>query len=273
MWLNLATAVLQVTTAWFIIQPGGSVVTLAWLLLGCQTAVTLLAAYVTLTQIPEIGRFWRVSGPSVRRLVRASAPIALLGLLGMLYQRLTVYLLATFDGAAVTGGYSAAMRLVEAAKMGHIALFGALFPAMSLVHNAADQEARQWQSVFAFSWKLLLALAGLAALVLFLLAAALVPLLYGRDFAASIPALRILAWTLIPYTLNTYLSLAYLSAGQERRVAAALAGSLLVLAVLNLAWIGRYGLIGACWAALAAEWIQSAIFGLQFVRKRPYEEA
>lgn len=265
MWLNLATAVLQLTGAWLIVQPGSSVVHLAWLLLGCQTAVALLAAYLCLARIPELRRRYTVSRRAIWRLVRASAPIALLGLLGMLFQKLTVYMLATLDGAAVTGWYSAAMRTVDASKMGHAAVFGALFPAMSLVQDGAGRQAPQWQRIFSYSWKFLLALAVLAALALFSLADLLISLLYGADFAASVPALRILAWTLIPYTINTYLSLAYLSAAEERRVVVALAGGLAALAVLNAAWIGRYGLIGACWATLAGAWVQSGIFGLQIM--------
>lgn len=268
MWLNLVIAMLNVTTAWFIIQPGSSIVILAWLLLVSQTAVTVLAAYICLTQISELCHFWHVSRKSIWRLLCISAPIALLGLLGMLYQKVSVTMLATLAGAAVTGLYSAAIRVVEASKIGHVALFGALYPAMALVQNGTGELKNQWQHIFAFSWKLLLALGGLTSLILFLLAIYLIPLLYGSNYSTSIPALRILAWTLIPYTLNTYLSVSYLSAGKERHIIPALSGSLLGLVVLNLVWIPRFGLIGVCWATLAAEWIQSTIFGLNVIKAR-----
>ena len=50
-------------------------------------------------------------------------------------------------------------------------------------------------------------------------------------------------------------------------MAAALTVSLSTSVVLNLSWIGPYGLSGACWAVLAAEWIQSGIFGLQIMTR------
>lgn len=263
MWLNLVTASLQAGLVWFVIQPGSSLLNLVWLLVGVQTAVAVLSAVFCLARIPGFHLLGRITSGGILKLLRASAPIAVLGLLGMLYQKLSIYMLATLDGAAATGWFSAAMRAVEASKIGHIALFGAMFPAMSQANTAPTQQARQWQNLFSFSWKLLLLLAGLASLALFSFAIVLVPLLYGPGFEPAIPVLRILAWMLIPYTINTYLTLALLSAGQERRIGVALLGSLLVLTLLNFAWIRPFGLVGACWAALLAECVHAGILILQ----------
>ncbi len=255
--LNLATSFLQFAALWLFIQPDNNIVTVALLLLVTQFAAALLAGLICGLQIPELLHGWRFSTAALSTLVRLSAPIALLGLLGMLYQKLSIYLLATFAGAAMTGWFSAALRIVEAFKTGHLALFGALYPAM------ARRAAGQRSDIFIVPWQVLIATAVAIALALFFLAPPLVPLLYGSGFEASISALKILAWLLIPYTINTYLSLACLAQGQEKRVAFALCGSLITLAVFNAWWIPRFALAGACWAALVAEVAQAALLLFQ----------
>jgi O-antigen/teichoic acid export membrane protein len=260
--LNLAASLLQLAAVWWFVQPGGRVVTVAWLLLGSQVAAAALAGLICALKVPGFLRAWRFSVTAVPAVVRVSAPIALLGLLGMSYQKLSIYLLSTLAGAAATGAFSAALRVVEASKTGHLALFGALYPAMAQAQAGSTDETGWWEALN-YSWKALLALAGIAALALSFLAAPLVHFLYGPAFAASIPALQILAWMLIPYTVNTYLSLAFLAAGQERYVARALLASLITLSVLNAWWIPSAGLLGACWAAVVAEFVQAGALLLQ----------
>jgi O-antigen/teichoic acid export membrane protein len=262
--LNLAAAAMQVAVVWLFVRPGGSIVTLAALLLGAQLAAALVAGILCVRYLSEFRRPWSVTLAHVPGLVRASAPIALLGLLGMLYQKLSIYLLATLAGAAMTGWFSAALRVVEASKTGHLALFGALYPAMAQGQTHAG-DAR-WTKTFTQSWKLLMVLAALAGLVMFLLASPLVRNLYGPAFGPSAAALKILAWILIPYTINTYLSLAFVAAGQERAVAYSLLASLIALAVLSAWWVPRAGVTGASAAALAAEVVQS--IGLLLCRYR-----
>lgn len=267
MWLNLISAGVQFGLLWFIIKPGSSIVTLAWLLLGVQVVAAKLAGIFCLARIPGLQQVWHIQIDGIARLARASAPIATLGLLGMVYQKLSIYILATLDGAATTGWFSAAMRAVEASKLGHVALFGALYPVMSQARSAPVELAQRWRPIFSFTWKALLLLSGVTALALFMLAPVLVPLLYGAGFDPSIAALRVLGWTLIPYTISTYLTLDDLAAGKEQKVGVALSGSLVILALLTIAWVGPYSLVGACWAALLAECTQASI--LLLLRIKP----
>ena len=260
--LNLVVSLLQLMAVGLFVWPGGSVVTIALLLFVIQLIAALLAGVICLLYIPNFLEAWRFSNLALPALLRASAPIALLGLLGMLYQKLSIYMLSTLSGAALTGWFSAALRIVEASKTGHLALFGALYPAMAQAQLTGAEKTR-WGNVFALSWKLLLAVAVVAALVMFFLALPLVRLLYGSGFEPAVEALKILAWLIIPYTISAYLSLAFLAAGRERGVAQALLAGVITLALLNAWWIPRAGLVGACWAALLAEIVQAGFLIFQ----------
>jgi O-antigen/teichoic acid export membrane protein len=266
--LNVASAILQVALIGFLLGPGGSLTTVAVLLLAAQVAVAILAGLLCAWRIPGFAAELRYGahhvGTGLPRpymvhieilpLFQASAPVALLAILGILYQRLSLLMLPALGGVLLTGWFAAAARSVEAAKLFHVSAFTALYPEMSQAEPRKD---------FRASFRLLLAGAAGIALGLTLLAGPIVRLLFGADYLAVIPAMRVLAWALVPYTVTTFLSLGFLAAGRERLVLRGLIAGLVTLAALNLLLVPRAGLPGASWAFLAAETVQAGVLALQ----------
>jgi O-antigen/teichoic acid export membrane protein len=175
-------------------------------------------------------------------------------------------MLSTLDGPAITGWFSAALRVVEASKTVHLAAFTAIYPAMA--YAAGSQPAGEvgltggapWRGSFKLSWKLLVIGAGLVSTGLFFLAAPLTGFLYGSQYAPSVPALKLLAWILIPFTVNTFYSLFYLANHKEKLVMYVQLAGLVALVVLNAWWIPKWGLSGACLVAILAESAESVIY-------------
>jgi O-antigen/teichoic acid export membrane protein len=278
-----AGALAQAGLVWFFFPSGGSVYQAASLLLFSHTLTAALAAGLGVLRLPLSWRGWRYSGAEIRTLALASAPVALLAFLGILYQRLSLLLMPTLGGALVTGWFGAAARSVEAAKTIHISAFTALYPQMarlaaedSSLASAAplvastrageESASRIDQSIIETSEKsrkvlgmvpkpllALLAVGAAIALSLSVFAGPLVILLFGADYTPAVPALRILAWMLIPYTITAYLSLAMLAAGRERIVVRGLVVGLLVLALLLFLLVPLAGPNGAALACLIAE--------------------
>ena len=267
-WLNLFNGFFLAAAAWFFVQPGFSIEALAGLLL----AVQLLSALAAMLLFASHGRglwSWQISWKTLAALLVAAAPIAALGLLGALYQRMGIYLLATLQGAAETGLFSAALRVVEAAKLGHFALLGAVFPLMAQAQAAPHPKL---QKLFAKTLKLLLLLAGALAVLLFLFSPALIPILFGAEFSASVPLLNILAWLLIPVTLTHYFSLMLLSAKKEKIIMLSLVVSLAALLTFVLLGLPALGPAAVAWGLLLAESLQAAILVVYWLRKPPQKE-
>jgi O-antigen/teichoic acid export membrane protein len=236
--------------------------TLAAVLLAAQSLAALLAAGLCAAYLPQT-RNMSLRSNNIVSVLRLSAPIAVLGVLGALYQRGGIYLLSLLQGAALTGVFSAALRIVEAAKIGHIAVLSALFPAMS---QAPQSEGRAYGKIFSASLFGLLGFAALLAAVLFAAAGPLVTLLYGSEFNESASALRWLAWVLVPMTISHYLSLRLLAAARESAIMLALAVSTLLLAALIAAQPGDLAAVGR--AAVVAECVQAAILLAAWARRR-----
>jgi O-antigen/teichoic acid export membrane protein len=106
-----------------------------------------------------------------------------------------------------------------------------------------------------------------AALAISLLASPLTLVLFGAEYAASVPLLRLLAWMLVPFTINTYLTLAFVAANREKPVLIALTTSLLALILFNILWTPSFGILGAGWAMLLAECIQAGMLLVRYPKK------
>jgi O-antigen/teichoic acid export membrane protein len=264
--LSVASMLLQVLAAAWIFRAHAGLPEVATALLVVQVLAAIMAALLCLGASAPVRLTWRVPRAAILHMVRASALVALLGILGIVYQRLALLLLPALAGPSQAGWYSAAGRIVEAAKIGHVSVFTALYPAMAQFRRAGDDA---WRGSFLRPALLLLAAAMLGSAALWLLAPFLVPLLFGREFSSGVPALRVLAWMLIPYAVNSFLTLAFLARGEERSVLRALGASLLVLLALTAWWAPARGAQGAAWAALGAEALQSVVLiGIDLRRTR-----
>lgn len=271
--LNLIVSALQVGV---VLLPEISILRLSILLVLAQIAAAILAGLICSYAIRNFWQSWRFSPMDLPSFLREAAPIAFLAMVTMLYQRLSIGMLSILMGATITGIFSAAFRAVEASKTAHLAVFAALYPAMAenmslrlplgrsnpppndeIASSGFDARVSTFLTT-TYSKLLIVGAVGISFL-LFVLAKPLVILLYGHEFILSSSVLQILAWLLIPFTINTYLTLSFLASGREHLIGRALTVSLLGLLILNLWWIPAKGVGGSAWATLVAECFQSVL--------------
>ncbi|MEP7135384.1 MAG: flippase [Chloroflexota bacterium] len=259
-WLNLVIPVIQALAIFIFIQHGTNIVTLAYLLLLIQIAGAILGGIFCSANFP---RFWigiRFSLDKLLTLFVACLPIALIAISGIVYQKMSIAMLSFLSTASGVGLFSAAARVVEAARIGHFAVFTALYPAMANTDH--DQSSK---GTFRFSWYLLLTISAIGSILIFLLAKPVVDIFFGAEYQAAIPVLKVLAFTLLPYTVNSFLSLVFLARKKEKVVLHVFIVSLLMLLTLNLWFIPRAGQMGASWAILVAEITQAILFLLAWL--------
>jgi O-antigen/teichoic acid export membrane protein len=163
---------------------------------------------------------------------------------------------------AATGWFAAAARVVEASKIAHYSLSGALLPAL----GSADPRRREGnltavaRRTLLESWKALTGFSIAAALAITVMAEPLSRLLFGDGFGPTAGALRVLSWALIPFSLNAFFSVTYIAAGAERPPLLAVTTGILVFAALGALWIPRIGLMAAGWSAVIAECSQVVVY-------------
>ena len=271
--LNLAAALIQTCGAWLVLQAGGGVLGLAVLLLAAQTLMASLAGVLCAQRLPDFSLPWNTSLKGLLAALRLGWRLALLAWFGVLAQRMGLLLLSFLAGDGPTGQFAAAARTVEALKMGHYAVLGALFPALSrlqhIAHLGGAVRRKATENAARRAFLPLLVLSLMLALAMTFLAGPLTVFLFGADFAASVPALRALSWILLPYTVSAKISLDLVTAGRETIVVQALAFSLALTGGLLMFLVPRMGVLGACAASIFGESAQAALLFMLSRRKLP----
>ena len=232
-----------------------SLLSLVMILNGVQLVAAIFAGVLCYRRLPAFHFQWTIERRQLLHIVRLAWPFALLGALAVIYQRLGVLMLSALGTAVDTGWYAAASRVIEPVKMLHFAVLGALLPALAhLTTSATDpQQAHLAARVFQRSLSFLLAISALVVLLVMVFAEPLVTVLFGVTYTPSAALVKILAVSLIPYTISAAWSVRLVAQGQERRVTWALALSLAVAFILNRWLIPVYGSSGAALTVVISE--------------------
>ncbi|MGQ0601706.1 MAG: oligosaccharide flippase family protein, partial [Anaerolineales bacterium] len=206
LWLNLVVAVLPVLAVWLFVYARADLPKLAWALLAAQMGGALMVAWLCARAVPRFAVTWAWDGTVLAAVVRAALPLALLMAAAMVYQRLGVLMLTALTDDAFTGLYSAAARVVEGLKLGHYALLGALLPLASRTPQSLAARRAPW---------VLLGLSLGVAIIATISAAPLITLLFGVRYSSAAEVLRVVVWTLVPYSLSAYLSVQFVARNTE----------------------------------------------------------
>lgn len=279
---NLVTAVIMTGGALAVLPAGGGLVAIAVVILLAQCAGALAAG--GMAHLALRGFRWRLRAPStvmVRTVVGVSLVLALLMVVGVAYQRLAIVVLSLTQGDTATGWYSAAARLSEALKLFPAAFFGAVFPVMAranagghlLAEPQKDSETpsptaslpqgvespRAARALYERAFRSLVLGSVALALLTFVLAGFIIPLLYGPGYEPAIGALRILAWGLPLTVVAGRLSFDLVSSGLDRIALAAMTLTLLLALPLMITASELWGLTGASAATVLAEALQVGV--------------
>lgn len=259
-WLNFLLPFIQAAAIFLFIQRGTGIVQLAYLLLIVQALGAVLSGILCVIVAPGLLSGLRFSLKNFTSLFVACLPIALIAVVGIVYQKLSLVLLSFFGDNSMVGSFSAAVRVVEAARIGHIAAFTVFYPAL------ASADDNRLPKSFRLAWIFLLAVSAGGSILLFLLAKPIMEIFFGAEYASAILVLKILACTLIPYTVTSYLILAFLARKKEAIILRVLTLSLILLLALNLWLTPLTGQVGAGWAVLIAETVQAVMFVLVWMK-------
>jgi O-antigen/teichoic acid export membrane protein len=244
--LSLVNGLVQITAALL----SSDLWTLCLYLLVGQILVATFAAWICSASLPD---FRLLPFTGIRPLLHATLPFAALTILLVLSQRLGILTISALQGDSATGIFSSVTRVVDGLKLGHYAVLGALLPVIS---RQTLQSKRNFQKGF-FA---LMGLSLLMALVLSAFARPIILILYGPNFISGISLLVLLGWSLIPYTISSFVAYDLIAQGQENTLVKLTVICLVIYMALYIWLISTYGLRGGVYAALAGESIQAIIF-------------
>ncbi|HVF24737.1 MAG TPA: oligosaccharide flippase family protein [Anaerolineales bacterium] len=244
--LNLANGLIQILAAFF----SKNLLTLCTLLL----IGNMLAAFLALRIFSILSPgFHLLPFLDFRPLLPLVLPLAVLTTLSVFSQRLGILSVSIVINETATGLFSSATRVVDAMKLGHYAILGALLPALS---RGVLHSNKNYKMTFAA----LLGLSTLLAGTVTFLAHAIINIFFGAEYIPAADLLTVIVWSLIPYTVSAFLSVHLVVSGKEIVLLKTTIISLATSIFLFIWLTKQYGLPGAAWAALIGETVQAMIF-------------
>lgn len=251
--LSLLNGFIQVLSAFF----SSNVLALCIFLFVGQALLSTVSYLVCRLSLPNFSLFPIQSSSPIFKLI---FPFAVLTILLVLIQRLGVLSVSALLNNEAVGLFSSITRVVDGLKLGHYAILGALLPALS------GGVSGSWNS-FRKAFILLMTVSLLFVVGLTFLANPLMLFLYGNDFVQASSLLALLGWSLLPYTISSFISYGLIARGYESDVVKSALFSLLGYAAVNLVLISIAGLRGAIWSVLIGECFQAVVFMFFYFRR------
>jgi polysaccharide transporter, PST family len=244
--LSLLNGLFQIFAALF----SADVYTLCLFLLLGQIILSTVSYLICNASLPTFRLFPLADFSPIFKLI---LPFAALTILLVLIQRFGILTVSAVLGDSATGLFSSITRVVDGLKLGHYAILGALLPAISRGSSAS------WQS-FRKAFVLLMTVSLFFSIALVLFSNSIILILYGSEFAQASDPLALLGWSLLPYTVSSFISYDLIARGFENVVVKSAFVSLVLYLVLYLWLIPQYGFHGAVWSALIGEIFQGGVF-------------
>ena len=197
-------------------------------------------------------------------ILRKSFPFALILISTFLYNRLDGVMIGYIleDGERQAGYYAAAYRLYDAATMLTFLFIGLLYPMFSKMLSRNEQPAELYQFGSTLLWIL-----SLVILLIFLLfPSEIMNLLYLEPGPDAAMVLMLLGTAFVFKSIFN-LSGAYLLAfGDLRKMNIVLLAGLMINFFVNLILIPKLGIIGACIATLATQFLVALLLFIRATR-------
>jgi O-antigen/teichoic acid export membrane protein len=252
-------AVLAIETVWLMVQVGGSWWLVAW---GRGVAALVaLAAALQAAQIATALACWRTvfgarsPSPFARPLaavplLRRALPFAASGIVANLQGRIGPLMLGALATPADIGWFGAAARVGRGVKLAPQAIFAGALPVLAQEHG---RDARSASATYRALHRGLAALSAAAAIACAAAAPFVMPLVFGRPFAAAAPTLVWMAVGLAPSVINSARKVYLYAAGAEAIAVRWSAVSLALQVIAGALLIPASGSAGAAIAIAIGE--------------------
>lgn len=246
-WARTAENGIRLLIGSLILFRGGSLVHIIWVVFAGKMVLALVGLHLA-TRYAVKPQFQRDA--NLFRYFRSMIPaFSMITLFNSLFWSAPIVILTHISGETAAGLFGAAFKLVDLIIALALAYGQAIFPVASR-HLYNDKS--RYRQIFHQSVKYVSLFTLAVAAGATLLAEPLILFLYGSHMQAAAPILRILIWSIVPFSLIPVFSSSLVSYHQQKWDLAANAAAAFSVIVLNLFLQPLAGAVGAAIALLSA---------------------
>jgi O-antigen/teichoic acid export membrane protein len=226
-----------------------------------RAAVLVLSLVVAFSLVLRTLKL-RVSGETIRRLLREFFPYMTSELLAWTSMRMDILIVALTLGDLAVGLYSPAVGLANALFLAPAAVYTVILPVLSRLFTTHAKQA--WKT--AQRAIILLGFLGAGLVILLLAGAAPLTNLLGPSFSGSLEILRILSFILLIHSLSYGMAAILVAVKKQAMRSTVQAVAVGANAVLNLLVVYRYGIQGVAVVYVITELILLTGYSLIVLR-------
>ncbi len=241
--INVARQALWVMVIGVLIFAKAGLASIIWAHLLCSVIESLVLFLFARRFIPFR---WHFNVSLARNILKESWPIALSILAVSVYQRIDQVMLHTLAGNQKLGYYVASVNISELFDIFGVALMFAMFPILSKV--ALQQERFEYYVKICFRY-LMPFIFGICAIVT-VGSGPLIKILYGKEYVLSGSVLSVLIWSEAGSFLGMIIGIALIARGLQKFTLISASVGAVVNVILNIAFIPKWGPVGAAWATV-----------------------
>jgi O-antigen/teichoic acid export membrane protein len=197
---------------------------------------------------------FEIDQPFWLKSIKNAWPIGLMSIFILIYFRIDTVMLSLMKGDPHVGYYAAAYRLSEILTVIPAMFLQSIFPVLSSYFNSSKSSFKR---TYELSAKYLFYLALPLALIGTLVAPKIIQLVYGQEFAPSVPALQILIWAAALMYVTTVQGTTLIAADRQMLNTKISALCVVLNIALNFIVIPKFSYVGASLSTVATE-----LFGL-----------
>jgi PST family polysaccharide transporter len=197
-------------------------------------------------------------------LAREAFPFALAGISVKVYSYVDSLFIKIFHGITAVGVYAVAYKLTYALQFLPLTFTAALYPALSA--GFAKGEKEEVRNTFLGALRVMAAFGFVFTASLSALAPRIIPIVYGEDYIAAVPALSVLPWVLLPIFMDFPVGALLNASHRAHLKTTAMVCTMVLNILLNLFLVPLYGPVGAAWAGVVSFW-SLYLIGVAFVAK------
>jgi O-antigen/teichoic acid export membrane protein len=205
---------------------------------------------------------WKYSKLLARSLLKDSWPLALSGVVVMIYMKIDQVMIKHMIGEEAVGFYAAAVRLCEAWYFIPVTICNSIFPAIVNAKNVSEEfYNNRLQKLYDFlAWLAI----GIAVPVTFF-SHEIIYILFGSEFAPAAPVLTIYIWAGVAVFLAVASSQYLVNENLTKLLFLRTLVGMIINVSLNLILIPVYGIVGSAIATLVS--YTAVTFALSFHKK------
>ncbi|MGB5289396.1 MAG: flippase, partial [Ignavibacteriaceae bacterium] len=202
---------------------------------------------------------WKYSKKFASSLLKDFWPLALSGIVVMVYMRIDQIMIKNMISEEAVGYYSAAVRICEAWYFIPVTLCSSIFPA---IVNAKNISEEFYHNRMQKLYDLLTWLAIGIAIPVTIFSNQIIQILFGSDFSSAAPVLTIYIWAGVAVFLGVASSQYLINENLTKLSFYRSSVGMILNVVLNFIFIPKYGIIGSAVATLISYTV--ATFFLSF---------